>query len=79
VALIDTDSDPSDIDLPIPGNDDGIRSVELVMRNLADAVNAGKSQLAIKKVSEKAAAAKPVAAPVTAAKEGDSKTPAKEG
>ena len=41
VALIDTDSDPSDIDLPIPGNDDGIRSVELIMRNLADAVNAG--------------------------------------
>jgi small subunit ribosomal protein S2 len=52
VALIDTDSDPSDIDLPIPGNDDGIRSVELVLRNLADAVNAGKGQLAMNKVMD---------------------------
>ncbi|MCM2371691.1 30S ribosomal protein S2 [Aporhodopirellula aestuarii] len=45
VALIDTDSDPSLIDLPIPGNDDGIRSVEMIMRELADAVIAGKSQV----------------------------------
>jgi len=44
VALIDTDSDPSQIDLPIPGNDDGIRSVEMIMRELADAVIAGKGQ-----------------------------------
>ena len=54
VALIDTDSDPTDIDLPIPGNDDGIRSVELVMRNLADAVNAGKGQLAMTRATAKA-------------------------
>ena len=32
VALIDTDCDPDLVDLPIPGNDDGIRSIELVMR-----------------------------------------------
>ncbi len=67
VALIDTDSDPSDIDLPIPGNDDGIRSVELIMRQLADAVNTGKGQLAMNKVSESkpapAAPAAPAAAP----------------
>ena len=42
VALIDTDSDPEQIDLPIPGNDDGIRSVEMIMTQLADAVIAGK-------------------------------------
>lgn len=42
VGLIDTDSDPSMIDLPIPGNDDGIRSVEMIMTQLADAVIAGK-------------------------------------
>jgi small subunit ribosomal protein S2 len=28
VALIDTDSDPDMVDLPIPGNDDSIRSIE---------------------------------------------------
>lgn len=41
-ALIDTDSDPSEIDLPIPGNDDGIRSIELILKQLADAVVEGK-------------------------------------
>ena len=31
VALIDTDSDPDTVDLPIPGNDDSIRSIELIL------------------------------------------------
>jgi small subunit ribosomal protein S2 len=43
VALIDTDCDPDLVDLPIPGNDDSIRSIELVVRMLADAVLAGKA------------------------------------
>jgi small subunit ribosomal protein S2 len=42
VALIDTDSDPDQVDLPVPGNDDSIRSIELVASLLADAVLAGK-------------------------------------
>jgi small subunit ribosomal protein S2 len=42
VALIDTDCDPDEIDLPIPGNDDSIRSIELIITLLADAVLAGK-------------------------------------
>jgi small subunit ribosomal protein S2 len=45
VALIDTDSDPDTIDLPIPGNDDSIRSIRMVLQHLADAVLAGKNQL----------------------------------
>jgi small subunit ribosomal protein S2 len=52
VALIDTDSDPSQIDLPIPGNDDGIRSVEMIMRQLADAVIQGKGQAAMNQGKE---------------------------
>lgn len=44
VALIDTDCNPDDVDLPIPGNDDGIRSIEVILRHLADAVIAGKFQ-----------------------------------
>jgi small subunit ribosomal protein S2 len=43
IALIDTDCDPDDVDLPIPGNDDGIRSIELVLQVLSDAVLAGRS------------------------------------
>ncbi len=42
VALIDTDSDPDEIDLAIPGNDDSIRSIEVIMRCLADAVEEGR-------------------------------------
>jgi small subunit ribosomal protein S2 len=44
VALIDTDCDPTEIDLPIPGNDDGIRSIDLIMKQLADAVLAGRAE-----------------------------------
>lgn len=43
IALIDTDCDPDEVDLPIPGNDDSIRSIELVAKLLADAVLAGKA------------------------------------
>ena len=46
VALIDTDCDPDLVDLPIPGNDDSIRSIELVAARLADAILEGKSQVA---------------------------------
>ena len=42
VALIDTDSDPDVVDLPIPGNDDSIRSIHLILQHLAQAINAGK-------------------------------------
>ncbi len=45
VALIDTDCDPDHVDLPIPGNDDGIRSIELLMHCLADAVMQGRASV----------------------------------
>ena len=53
VSLIDTDCDPDLVDLPIPGNDDSIRSIELVMRMLADAVLAGKGSGAVQAKHEK--------------------------
>jgi small subunit ribosomal protein S2 len=43
VALIDTDSDPDLIDLPIPGNDDAMRAVEMIAHDLADAIIEGKT------------------------------------
>ena len=45
IALIDTDSDPDSVDLPIPGNDDSIRAIEVIMAKLADAVLEGKAAL----------------------------------
>ena len=41
VALIDTDSDPDMVDLPIPGNDDSLRSIRLVIQHLSDCDQAG--------------------------------------
>ena len=43
VALIDTDSDPDVVDLPIPGNDDSIRSIDLILKHISEAVAEGKS------------------------------------
>jgi small subunit ribosomal protein S2 len=45
VALIDTDSDPDTVDLPIPGNDDSIRSIELMLNKMADAILEGRKAL----------------------------------
>ena len=42
VSLIDTDCDPDTVDLPIPGNDDSIRSIELIVTLLCDAILGGK-------------------------------------
>jgi small subunit ribosomal protein S2 len=42
VALIDTDCDPDVVDLPVPGNDDSIRSIELILRLMTDSVCEGK-------------------------------------
>lgn len=46
VALIDTNTDPNTIDYPIPGNDDAIRSIAVVTRAIADAVEEGYVEFA---------------------------------
>ena len=56
VALIDTDCNPDDVDLPIPGNDDGIRSIELIMQHLADAIITGRGGVVAKTADSKPAA-----------------------
>ena len=43
VALIDTDSDPDMVDVPIPGNDDAMRAIELVVAEVCDAIALGKA------------------------------------
>lgn len=44
VALVDTDSNPENIDVVIPGNDDSIKVVQIILSKLADAIAAGKAQ-----------------------------------
>jgi len=41
VALVDTDCDPEQVDFPIPGNDDAIRSIRLVTTRMAEATLEG--------------------------------------
>ena len=41
VAILDTNCDPDEVNYPIPGNDDAIRSVALLTRVVADAVADG--------------------------------------
>lgn len=43
VGLVDTNSDPENIDYVIPGNDDAIRSISLVAGKIADAILEGKA------------------------------------
>ena len=43
VAILDTNSDPDDVEYGIPGNDDAIRAASLLTRIVADAVIEGKS------------------------------------
>ncbi|MBW3541584.1 MAG: 30S ribosomal protein S2 [Planctomycetes bacterium] len=45
VSLIDTDCDPDKIDLPIPGNDDSIRAIRLILEHISGAILEGKGQL----------------------------------
>lgn len=47
VCLIDTDSDPDYADIPIPGNDDAMRAIEVVIDQLCRAVNEGKQSRTI--------------------------------
>ena len=46
IALVDTNCDPDDSDFPIPGNDDAIRSCELVTRAIVDAIEEGRNRVA---------------------------------
>ncbi|MFT4187608.1 MAG: 30S ribosomal protein S2 [Aeromicrobium sp.] len=55
VAILDTNCDPDEVDYPIPGNDDAIRSVALLTRVIADAVADGLISRGGAKTGEEAA------------------------
>jgi len=57
VGVIDTDCDPDVVDIPIPANDDAMRSVEIVVHKLANAVLEGASARITKVGKEEAAQA----------------------
>ena len=51
IALVDTNCDPDEADYVIPGNDDAIRSCELVARVVADGIEAGRARITEKELS----------------------------
>ncbi len=53
ICLIDTDSDPQLADLPIPGNDDAIRAIEIVVQELCGAIAEGKTARAQQQLQRK--------------------------
>jgi small subunit ribosomal protein S2 len=63
IALVDTNCDPDEADYVIPGNDDAIRSCSLIVRAVADAIEAGKNKVSR---AEFQAPAEPEAAPAEA-------------
>ena len=50
IALVDTNCDPDDADYVIPGNDDAIRSCSLIVRVIADAIEAGKTKVTAEEI-----------------------------
>ena len=42
IAIVDSNTDPEKVDYPIPANDDSIRTIQLIIAALADAINEAK-------------------------------------
>ena len=41
ISILDTNCDPDLVDIPIPGNDDAVRSIKLILTSLTDSINRG--------------------------------------
>jgi small subunit ribosomal protein S2 len=76
VALVDTNCDPDEADYVIPGNDDAIRSCNLIVHALAEAVSNGKQKVSAQELQQQAseeasAPAEEAPAPAEAAPQDD--------
>ena len=47
IALVDTNCDPDEADYVIPGNDDAIKACSLIIRTIADSIEAGKQKVKV--------------------------------
>jgi len=54
VAIVDTNADPDLITVPVPGNDDAIRSVSLITRALVDVIGEARAQVPLREATEEA-------------------------
>jgi small subunit ribosomal protein S2 len=70
VGLVDTNADPDEADFVIPGNDDAIRSCDLVTKVVADGIEAGKAKVTPAELTAEPQAAEAPAMPTEEAPEG---------
>ena len=78
VGLVDTNADPDEADFVIPGNDDAIRSCDLVTRVVADGIEAGRTKVTeaeLERRAEKAAQAEAQAEEEASAEEAPTEDP----
>jgi small subunit ribosomal protein S2 len=54
VAIVDTNADPDLIDYPIPGNDDAIRAIRIVLQKLVDAIVSASGEARVREQMEMA-------------------------
>ena len=47
IALVDTNCDPDEADYVVPGNDDAIKACDLIIRTIADSIEAGKQKIKV--------------------------------
>jgi small subunit ribosomal protein S2 len=79
VALVDTNCDPDDADYVIPGNDDAIRSCSLIIRAIANGIEAGKQKVTATEMTAPTNGQPEQKAPGAAAEEAPAETAATEG
>ncbi len=84
IALVDTNCDPDEAGYVIPGNDDAIRSCELVTRVIADGIEAGRQrvtpqELATARAAQPEAAAEAAPVPEAGEAEGEAEATVPEG
>ena len=56
VGLVDTNSDPTQVAFPIPGNDDAVKSIRLIVTAISDAIQQGLARREAEAVARRAAA-----------------------
>ena len=54
-AIVDTNSNPNDVDYIIPANDDASKSIDLILSTVCEAINEGLAERKVEKADEKAA------------------------
>jgi len=76
IAIVDTNCDPDLVDFPVPGNDDAIRSVRLVLSTVVQAVAQGRAEYDAKYRTKQAETPAPAPAPAPAPVEPPAPAPA---